>query len=58
MAQGLRRGYLLYPLLFKVFSRLYSTSLEHFSEDADILADIVHLQEQPLKVGPETALEC
>ena len=27
-------------------------------KDADILADLVHLREQPSKVGPETALEC
>ena len=32
--------------------------IERFSEDADILADFAHLQEQPSKVGPETALEC
>ena len=28
------------------------------NKDAGILVDIVHLQEQPSKVGPETALEC
>ena len=33
-------------------------ALQSFSEDPDILADIVHLQEQPAKVGPETAMEC
>ena len=32
--------------------------LERFSKDAGILADLVHLREQPSKVGPETALEC
>ena len=30
--------------------------LERFSKDAGILADLVHLHEQPSKVGPETAL--
>ena len=33
-------------------------ALQRFSEDADIFADLVHLKEQPGKVGPETALEC
>ena len=33
-------------------------ALQRFSEDAHILADLVHLKEQPEKVGPETALEC
>ena len=33
-------------------------ALQRFSEDADILADLVHLKEQPGKVGPKTALGC
>ena len=32
-------------------------ALERFSKDADKLASLMLLQEQPLKVGPETALE-
>ena len=32
--------------------------IERFSKDADILADLIHLREQPSKVDPETALEC
>ena len=44
VARGLRQGCELAPLLF--------------SEDANILADLVHLKKQPRKVGPETALEC
>ena len=32
--------------------------IERFSKDAGILADLIHLQEQPSKDGPETALEC
>ena len=32
--------------------------IERFSKNADILADLIHLQEQPSKVGPETVLEC
>ena len=31
-------------------------ALQRFSEDADILADLVHLKEQSGKVGPEKAL--
>ena len=31
---------------------------ERYSKDGDILADLAHLQEQLLKVGPETAIEC
>ena len=50
VAQGLRQGCVLAPLLL--------VALQRFSEDADILADLVHLKEQPGKVGPETALEC
>ena len=34
-------------------------TIKRFSEDADTLADIAHLQdEQPSKVAPEIALEC
>ena len=31
---------------------------KRFSKGADILPDIIHLQEQPSKVGPETTLKC
>ena len=40
------------------YSSSYYYAIERFSEDAVILPDLVHLQEQPSKVGPETALEC
>ena len=47
------------PLLFIIFfAAMLLVALQRFSEDADILADLVYLKEQPGKVGPETALEC
>ena len=59
VAQGLRQGCVLAPLLFKIFfAAMLLVALQWFSEDADILADLVHLKEKPEKVGPKTALAC
>ena len=59
VAQGLRQGCVLATLLFNIFfAAMLLVALQRFSEDAEILANLVHLKEQPEKVGPETALEC
>ena len=56
---GAPLGMRIFPVLFNVFfAAILLVALETFSKDAGILADLIHLQEQPSKVGPETALEC
>ena len=60
MAQGLRQGCVLSRLLFNVLFAailLVALLIERFGKDAGILAELIHLQEQPSKFDPETALE-
>ena len=50
---------MLSPLVFNVsFAAILLVAWKKFSENADILADLAHLQEQSSKAAPETALEC
>ena len=50
---------MLSPLSLNIFfAAVLLVTLERFSEDPDILADLIYLQEQLAKVGPETTMEC
>ena len=59
MKPGLCQGCVLSPLLFIVFfAAILLAARKRFGKNAGILADLIHLQEQPLKVGSEAALKC
>ena len=50
---------MLSPLLFSIFlAAVLNVVLQKFSEDTDILAELVHLQEQPRETRPEPTIDC
>ena len=57
--QGLRQVCALSSLLFNIFiAAVQYVVLQTFSEDAEILAELVHLQEQPRETRPESPIDC
>ena len=51
----MRAGYIAVNIFF---AAVLQVAPRRFYEDADILADFVHLKENPVKMVPETTLEC
>lgn len=44
--------------MLNMFVVVLLVTLQLFSKDLYILANLVHLRKQPVKVGPETAMKC
>ena len=55
--QGLRQGCVLSSLLFNIFATVLSVVLQRSSENAVILAELVHLKEPPTSMEPEPTMD-
>ena len=56
--QGLRQEHVLSSLLFNIcFAVFLTVVLQSFSKDTAILAELVHLKEPSMSMGPEPAID-
>ena len=58
MEQGVRQGYVLFPLLFNVvLAAVLTVVLRKFSENTAILAELVQMKKPTTSMGPEPAMD-